>query len=103
MGLVDGFDADLVDAVQDVEQVLLRIDRDLVDRADYLADHPLPGRRAGGIAQPSEVGEQRPVDEGEVRAHRRVGQPGPLRSARGRPVAPAAVSYTHLTLPTISS
>ena len=59
VGLVDGLHADLVDAVQDVEQVLLRVDRDLVDRADDLADHPLPGRRAGRIAQPAQVGEQR--------------------------------------------
>ena len=89
MGLVDGLHPDLVDAVQDVEEVLLRVDRDLVDRADDLADHSLPGRGAGHVAQLPEMGEQRAVDEAEIGAHRRVGQLRPFRPAGGRPVAPA--------------
>ena len=89
VGLVHRLHADLVDAVQDVQQVLLRVHRDLVERADDLADHPLAGRRAGHVAQPAQVGKQRAVHEGEIGAHRRVGQLDALRPARRGPVAPA--------------
>jgi hypothetical protein len=53
VGLVDGLHPDLVDAVQDVEQVPLRVDRDLVDRADDLADDSLPGGGARNVAEPT--------------------------------------------------
>ena len=89
MCLVDRVDADLVDSIEDVEEVLLCIDAYFVDRADDLADHALAGGRSRGIAKVAKMGEQLTVDEGEVRAHRGVGQLGPLRAARRGPVAPS--------------
>ena len=87
MSLVDGFKADLVHPVEDVEEVLLGVDCDLVDRGDYLADDPLaavaPGRRA--VPQ---IGQKLAVDEGEERPQRRTS----IRSASSRPGPPSPAS-----------
>ena len=82
------FEADLVDPIEDVEEVLLGVDTDPLDSRHDLAYHPLPRVRVRPIAQPAKVRQQLTVDEAEVRAHRRVGQLPALRAGRISPVAP---------------
>ena len=88
VGLVDGFEVDLVDAIEDVEEIALRVDVHLVDRGHDLADDLVPRRRTRLIPEPTQVREQVPVDEREVRTHGAVGELGALGSAGRGPVPP---------------
>ena len=61
--LVDRLEPDLLDEIEDVEEVLLRVHADALDRRHDLADHALARGGVRSITQFAKVGEQLPVDE----------------------------------------
>ena len=87
--VVDGADLDRVDAVEDVEEVLLRVDADALDAGHDLADDLLARRGARPGCQATEMREEVAVDEGEQRAEGTIRQRLALGATRGGPVPPA--------------
>ena len=86
---VDAAEPDLVDFVDDVEEVALRIDARLLDGLQRLANDALAGRGVGALAHRVEKRDQFVVHEREDVAGHAVLQFYALRAVGGGPVAPA--------------
>ena len=85
---VGGFEAYVVNLVEDVQKIALRVDADAVHRFHDLADDFAARGGVRGVLQPAQMRDERLVDEGEDAAERAGLELGALAAVRRRPVAP---------------
>ena len=89
MGRIHVLIAQGVDAIEDVEQILLGVDARALDARHDLADHLLPWRRPRLVLEPLEIGQQLLVDEREHRPECGGAKVTPLRPVGVGPIPPA--------------